>query len=180
MHKLSRRGVLCLLGAGALLSAGCMTKPMLPPNADGTYCFAVGKWYHRTLTCTTSPIPSEQVEAAAKRFEAAPGMLTVYIVRKRWGDAANQVRLTVDGGEPMVMTPESFVRLRMRPGSHTITAVWSEGSTELAVTGAAGEMRVVELVGSVWAWGSTYRLEHGDAAKGRSRVSRLRLVADLQ
>ena len=70
MHKLSRRGVLCLLGAGALLSAGCMTKPMLPPNADGTYCFAVGKWYHRTLTCTTSPIPSEQVEAAAKRFEA--------------------------------------------------------------------------------------------------------------
>jgi hypothetical protein len=50
----------------------------------------------------------------------------------------------------------------------------------LAVTGAAGDVRVVELVGSVWTWGSTYRLEHGDLAEGRTRVARLRLVADVQ
>ena len=56
----------------------------------------------------------------------------------------------------------------------------SEGATDLAVTGAAGDVRVVELVGSVWAWGSTYRLDHGNLAEGRTRAARLRLVADVQ
>ena len=180
MDPFSRRAALGVLGAGALLTTGCMTKPMRPANPDGTYCFAVGKSYRPKLTCTTTPIPPESVEIEAKRFEPTPGLLTVYVVRKRWGDAVNQVRLTVDGGAPVVTTPESFVRMRMRPGPHTFAAAWSEGTAELAVTGSAGDVRVVELVGSVWAWGSTYRLEHGDVAEGRSRVARLRLVADVQ
>ncbi len=180
MDTISRRTALSLLGIGAALSAGCMTKPMRPANADGTYCFATGKWYRRKLTCTPTPIPPESVEAEAKRFEPAPGLLTVYVVRKRWGDAVNQVRLTVDGSAPVVTTPESFVRLRLRPGPHTFIAAWSEGTAELAVNGSAGEVRVVELVGSVWSWGSTYRLDHGDVAEGRNRVARLRLVADVQ
>lgn len=180
MNRASRRTVLIASGLVALFGSGCMTKPMRPANPDGTYCFAVGKWYRRTLTCTPTRIPPESVEVKAKRFEPAPDLLTVYVVRKRWGDAVNQVRLTVDGGAPVVTTPQSFVRLRMRPGTHTFTAAWSEGSAELAVAGAAGDVRVVELVGSVWAWGSTYRLDHGDAAEGRNRISRLRLVADVQ
>lgn len=77
-------------------------------------------------------------------------------------------------------TPESFLRLRMRRGPHTFTAAWSEGTAELAVNGAADDVRVVELVGSVWAWGSTYRFDHGDVAGGRHHVARLLLVADVQ
>jgi hypothetical protein len=66
------------------------------------------------------PIPPESVEVEAKRFEPTPGLLTVYVVRKRWGDTVNPVQLRVDGGpHPVVTTPESFVRLRMRPGPHT-------------------------------------------------------------
>ena len=179
MTKLLRRGVLGLLGAGALLSAGCMTKPMLPPNADGTYCFAIGKWYQRKLTCTTSPIPSEQVEAAAKRFEAVPGMLTVYVVRKRWADTANVVRLTPDNSSAIVTVPESLVRLRLKPGSHSLAADWDEGRASLEIAGAAGEVLFVELVGSVWVWGSTYRLERGDPTEARARALPLRLVADV-
>lgn len=168
------------IGLVALLGTGCMTKPMQPANPDGTYCFATGKWHSRKLTCTPTPIPPESVEAEAKRFESAPDLLTVYVVRKRWGDTVNQVRLTVDNRAPVVTTPESFVRLRMRPGPHTFTAAWDEGTSNLAVNGAAGDVRVVELVGSVWSWGSTYRLDHGDVAEGRNRVARLRLVADVQ
>ena len=96
MKHVSRRTVLVASGLVALLGTGCMTKPMQPANPDGTYCFGVGKWYRRTLTCTPTPIPPESVEVQAKRFEPAPGLLTVYVVRKRWGDAVNQVRLTVD------------------------------------------------------------------------------------
>lgn len=180
MNRISRRTMIVATGLVALFGTGCMTKPMQPPNPDGTYCFATGKWYSRKLTCTPTPIPPESVEVEAKRFEPTPGLLTVYVVRKRWGDAVNQVRLTVDGGAPVATTPESFVRLRMRPGPHTFAAAWSEGTAELAVNGVAGDVRVVELVGSVWAWGSTYRLDHGDVAEGRHRVARLRLVADVQ
>lgn len=180
MNRASRRTVLVGSGLVALFGTGCMTKPMQPANSDGTYCFGTGKWYRRKLTCTPTPIPPESVEVEAKRFEPAPGLLTVYVVRKRWGDVINQVRLAVDNGAPVVTTPESFVRLRLQPGPHRFTAAWSEGSTELVVSGAAGEVRVVELVGSVWAWGSTYRLDHGDVSEGRNRVARLRLIADLR
>lgn len=180
MHHVFRRISPVAIALCALLSAGCTTAPMRPANPDGTYCFAVGKWYRRTLTCTPVPIPPESVEIEAKRFEPALDQLTVYVVRKRWGDAINQVRLIVDDGAPVVTTPASFVRLRMRPGLHKFTAIWSEGTTELVVGGAAGELRVVELVGSVWSWGSTYRLELGDAADGRNRIARLRLIADVR
>ena len=180
MNRASRRTVFVPSKLVALFGTGCMTKPMQPANPDGTYCFGTGKWYRRKLTCTSIPVPPESVEAEAKRFESAPGLLTVHVIRKRWGDAVNQVRLTADGGAPGVTTPESFVRLRMRPGTHTFTAAWSEGASDLAVVGATGDVRVAELMGTVWSLGQTYQLDHGDAAEGRIRVARLRLVADVQ
>ncbi|MFD2454517.1 hypothetical protein [Ideonella paludis] len=81
-----RRGVLTgLLVAGLTPLAGCMNKPLRPANTDGTYCYSVGKSLRRNETCTTAPIPTMQAEADAKRFEPSPGLLTVYVVRKRWG-----------------------------------------------------------------------------------------------
>ena len=180
MDQLSRRTVLGVLGIGALLGAGCTTKPMRPVNPDGTYCFAVGRTTRRKLTCTATPIPPESVEIEAKRFEPATDLLSVYVVRKRWGDVTNQVQLTVDDGLPVVTTPESFVRLRLRPGAHQLTATWSEGTSSLVIAGAAGDLQFVELGGSVWALGGTYRLNLGDPADGRERVATLRLVADVR
>lgn len=180
MTNLPRRSALGLIGASALLGAGCMTTPVPRTRPDGTYCYAIGKWYRRTLTCTEAPVPPEQVEVAAKRFEAAPGMLTVYIIRQRWGDPINVVRLTPDTGSAIVTVPSSFVRLRLKPGPHKLTADWKEGSASLDLDGVAGELLFIELIGSVWAWGSTYRLERGVPAQARSRVARLRLVADVE
>lgn len=179
MNAISRRGALGLLGAGALLGAGCMTKPLRPANADGSYCFASGKSYRLNLTCTVAPIPSEQVEAAAKRFEAEPGKLTVYVVRKRWADASNVVRIVLDDGRGVATVPESFVRLRLKPGAHSLIADWAEGRGSMDFTGAAGEVLFVELVGSTWTWGSNYRLERGDPAESRARAAGLRMVADV-
>ena len=175
-----RRSLLTgLLAVGLVPLAGCMSKPVRPANADGTYCHAIGKWHSRKLTCTTAPIPSEQAEAEAKQFQAAPGLLTIYVVRKRWGDARNVVRLKPDLGSVIVTVPDSFVRLRLKPGSHTLAADWDEGSTALDVTGKAGEVVFIELIGSVWSWGSSYRLEIGDPAGSRARALGLRLVADI-
>jgi hypothetical protein len=164
----------------AMPGAGCTTKPLRAANADGTYCFSIGDSLRRKLTCTPTPIPSLAVEEAAKRFEPAPERLTVYVIRKRWGDAANRVRLNIDGGQPVVTVPNSFARLRLRAGAHQLTATWEGGSAAMAIAGQPGDVRFVELIGSVWAWGSTYRLEPGDPPVSRGRVAALRLVADVE
>lgn len=175
-----RRSLLTgLLAVGLVPLAGCMSKPVRPANVDGTYCYAIGKWHSRKLTCTTAPIPSQQAEAEAKRFEAAPGLLTVYVVRKRWGDARNVVRLTLDRDPVVATVPESFVRLRLKPGAHQLVAEWDEGHAAFGVNGSAGEVVFVELIGSVWSWGSTYRLESGNPEESRVRALGLRLVADI-
>lgn len=179
MNLARRRAMLLAMGGSALLTAGCMTKPLRPANADGTYCFRIGKSYRPTLTCTPTPIPSQQVEADAKRFEPSPGRVTVYLVRKRWGDAKNLVQIGREGAPSVDLVPESFARWRLPAGSHRLTVTWPEGSAKLDITGAAGEVVFVEVIGSVWAWGSNYRLERGEAAESRQRAMPLRLVADV-
>lgn len=174
-----RRTVLFMVGGSTLLTAGCMTKPLLPANADGTYCYRTGKSYRPTLTCTSTPIPSQQVEAAVKRFEPTQGKLTVYLIRKRWADSRNVVRVSAEGALPVDTVPDSFARWRLHAGSHRLTVVWPEGSASLDIAGAAGEVIFVEVIGSVWAWGSHYRLERGDATESRQRAATLRLVADV-
>ena len=179
MNLSRRRTLLFAVGGSALLTAGCMTKPLRPANADGTYCFRIGKSYRPSLTCTPAPIPSAAIEADAKRFEPVPDKLTIYLVRKRWGDAANLVRISSSGASAVDTVPESFARWRLPAGSHRLTVTWPEGSASLDVTGTAGEVVFVEVIGSQWVWGSNYRLERGDAAESRRRAMPLRLVADV-
>lgn len=173
-----RRLMVLAVGGVGLMATGCMTKPPRPANADGTYCFRIGKSYHPVLTCTPTPIPSEQVEIDARRFEPTPGRLTVYVVRKRWGDTKNVVRISSDDAAADTV-PYSFIRWRLAAGSHRLTATWPEGSVSLDLAGAAGEVVFVEVVGTVWAWGSSYRLDRGDAMESRQRAAALRLVADV-
>jgi hypothetical protein len=156
-----------------------MNKPLRPANADGTYCFRTGKSYRPTLSCTPVPIPSEQVEADAKRFEPTSGKLTVYLIRKRWGDSMNVLRVSSDGSAPIDIVPESFARWRLPPGNRRLTVAWPEGSAILDIDGAAGDVVFIEVIGSVWIWGSNYRLERGDAVESRQRATPLRLVADV-
>lgn len=106
-------------------------------------------------------------------------MLTVYVVRKRWGDARNVVRLTLDRDPAVATVPESLVRLRVKPGAHQLVAEWDEGRAALDITGKAGGVVFIELIGSVWSWGSSYRLESGNPAESRARALGSRLVADL-
>ncbi len=179
MNIKRRRALLFAVAGSAVLTAGCMTKPLRPANADGTYCYRIGKSYRPKLTCTSAPIPSETVESDAKRFEPAPGKLTVFLVRKRWGDTANVVRISSSGTSSVDTVPESFARWRLPAGSHRLTVTWPEGSASLDVSGVAGEVVFVEVIGSAWVWGSSYRLERGDAAESRQRAVSLRLVADI-
>lgn len=170
---------LALLGGALLFLSGCMTKPLQPVRADGTYCHKIGKSYRPTITCTTAPVPSAEVEVAAKRFEPNPGVLTVYVVRKRWDDARNTVEVNIDGATRVTTIPESLMRLRLKPGEHRLALDWEGRKAEKMVSGGAGDVRFVELVGSLRSWGSTYGWEDGSLDDSRTRAVGSKLIADL-
>lgn len=179
LEQPTRRTLLLGLGSAALLSAGCMSKPMRQANADGTYCYRIGKSYRPSLTCTAGVIPPVEVDTEARQFTGASDRLTVYVVRKRWGDTKHALELTTPGAAPLQTVPETFARWRLQPGPHALTLAWSEGEATLDIDGRTGEVLFVEVIGTVWAWGSNYRLELADAVESRMRAQRLRLVADV-
>ena len=178
MHASRRWLLISGLGSFAVVATGCMTKPLRPANADGTYCHRAGRAYRPTWTCTPSAIPTLAAEEQAKRFTPDAAALTIYLVRKRWTDGLFPVRVATDGMSPADLVPETFARWRLRPGRHRLTLAWPDGTTELEVSGSADEVLFVEVIGSAWAWGSTFRLEVGDTTDSRDRAGKLRLVAD--
>lgn len=175
-----RRTLTYGLVAVALLGlSACVSKPLRPVNADGTYCYRFGKSPRYTLTCTPTSVPTDAVEAEAKRFDADPSSLTVYVLRRSWGDASVVVPVTVDGAARAATIPDSLVRLRLKPGAHRLAAQLDGQGADIAVDGRAGDLRVVRLVSSSWAWGTSFSWEAVQADEIKSRAQTSKLVADL-
>lgn len=89
------------------------------------------------------------------------------------------VPVTVDGAASIATIPESSARLRMQPGAHRLSAQWEGRTVDISVQGRAGDLRVVELVGSGWAWGTSFSWEAVQADEVKSRVQASKLVTDL-
>lgn len=178
---MSCRRLAALISAGTVfvLLSGCMTPPARPVEADGTYCYRIGKSNRQKLTCTAVQVPSEAVEASAKRFEPSPEAAMLYIVRRRWGDTTNRVPVSVDDRAPVMTIPASLVRVRLQPGNHQVALDWEDRRQVKSFTVAAGEVLFVEVDGSVWAWGARYGWAEPDAAGARLRASKSKLIADL-
>ena len=125
------------------------------------------------------PVPSDAAEAEAKRFDADPASLTVYVLRRHWSDSSVVVPVLVDGAVSASTIPESLVRMRLKPGPHRVSALWEGRTIDIAVAGRAGDLRVVELIGSGWAWGTSFSWQAAQADAVKSRAQRAKLVADL-
>jgi hypothetical protein len=170
---------LLILGTALLMSPGIQAQVTSTAGIDGTspvHCYHAPR--SRSTTCTPCPISTLHADAEAKRLTPQAGLLTVYVVRQRWSDVRHVIDLLA--GEHRVGTvPDSFVRLRLAPGEHRIAFDWQGWRMHLAVSGQAGEVRVVELAGSIWAWGARYEWVTDDEAGARVRLQRCRLVADL-
>lgn len=175
---ISRRSLLlCATTAPAVL-AGCATAPE-PRSADSrTYCMQTPRT--RRTVCTPDPVPSAATEADAKRFEAAPGVLTVYVVRSAWADAVRPLAVTVDGTAQIGTLPRSLIRLRLAPGTHQLAFEWNARVHGIAVAGEAGELRIVELAGSSVPLDREYHWSNADPAGAKLRARSTRLVADLR
>lgn len=177
MTTFRRRSLLVAsVGVPLLAVAGCAGPSLRPPQAAAVHCFRTNR--RRRRTCTPDRVPDAPVDEEAKRLEPDPSALTIYVVRGRWLDASNVVMVHVHGQE-IGTVPQSFIRARLTPGTHRIEFEWAGDRVGIDVTGDAGDVRFIELLGSTWAWGSSYRWWMGDEQRARERVGNCRLVRDV-
>lgn len=173
-----RAAVLTSLGlVGGAWLPGCANLPR--SVAPGAQCYRARNGTGTKVTCTPEAVPDAAADTQAKRFDSTPGLLTIYVVRNRWGDAVNTVHVGVNAGRRVTTIPASLVRFVVPPGEHRVVFDWAKGQGDFHVHGEAGQVLFVELVGSLWIWNEWYRLEVGDPST-RDRARDARLLADLK
>ncbi len=173
----ARRFVLAPVAVAAVLLAGCATPPPPDPAAEAPYCHKTNK--ARVVACTKAVAPSLNTDAEAKRFAPDPVALTVYVVRRNWSDGRNFVKVQVDDGPSVETLPDTMVRAKLKPGSHTIAFEFEGERKTTTVQGKAGEVRFVRIDGVVWSWKSTFEWAAEPEPAIRERALKARLVADL-
>lgn len=175
---LSRRQLLLGAAASPVVLAGCASAPEPRPADSRSYCLSTLRT--KRTVCTPEPVPSAAAEADAMRFEATPGVLTVYVVRSAWVDAVRPLTVSVDGGSQIGTLPRSLIRLRLAPGAHQLAFEWNERVHGFAVNGEAGELRIVELAGSSMPLDRPYHWSDSDPGGAKLRARTTRLIADMQ
>lgn len=173
----ARRLLLAPIAFAAYLLAGCATPPPPDPSAEAPYCHKTNKG--RVVACTKGAAPSLNADADAKRFAPDSGALTVYVVRRNWSDGRNFVKVQVDDGPFVETLPDTMVRAKLTPGSHTIAFEVEGQRKATTVEGKAGEVRFVRIDGVVWAWKSSFGWAADPELVIRERALKARLVADL-
>ncbi len=173
----SHRPHLFALVAAAAVLAGCATPPPPNPAAEVPHCYKTNRG--RIIACTSAPVPSLIADADAKRFAPDPSALTVFVVRRNWGDGRNFVKVYSDGGLGIETLPNTMVRLKFKPGAHVIAFEFEGKRQSTTVEGKAGDVRFVRIDGTVWSWKSSYEWAAEPEASIRDRALKSRLVADV-
>lgn len=156
----ARRHILVLAASATSLALlGCASTESDVSRRGGPYCYRNAR--KRPIVCTSESTPGLDVEAEAKRFDADPGALTVYVVRSGWGDTRHLVAVSVDDSRLIETVPQSMVRMRLRAGVHRIAYAFERDHGVIEVHGAAGQVKFIRLSGDFWVWGSSFWLVAG-------------------
>ncbi len=175
---ISRRQLLIGAAVAPVVLTGCASTS--EPRVAGSRTFCMTKPLTKRTVCTPEPVPSAATEADAKRFEATPGALTVYVVRSAWVDAVRPLAVIVDGQTPIGTLPRSLIRLRLLPGTHRFAFEWNGRMETADISGNAGDLRFLELAGSSIPLDRPYHWSDADPAGAKLRARSTRLVADAQ
>lgn len=181
----AQRALALAAGAAALtVLAGCATPESRPEVADG-YCYRYKHGtppYHkpRYSVCTTHPVPSPDADAQAKRFEATPGLATVYVVRNTWGDTQERLPVTVDGRPAADTVPRSMLKVVLPPGTHSLAFERHGTRISQPLQLSAGEVRFVSLDTRGWLWGKEFAWTLQEPSYAKELAMQTRLVADMR
>lgn len=174
----TRRHVLVLApSATSLALLGCASTEPDVSRRGGSYCYRNAR--KRPIVCTSDSTPGLEVESEAKRFEADPDALTIYVVRSGWGDTRHLVTVSVDDSRPIETVPQSMVRMRLRAGAHRIVFDFERDHGAIEVTGDLGQVSFIRLAGDFWVWGGSFGWSREDEEITKRRARRTRLVGDL-
>ena len=128
--------------------------------------------------CTKEIAPNLQRDAEAKQFASVPDALTIYIVRY-WGDGHHPVEVSFNSGAPIETVPDSMIRLRVKAGEHQIAFNVDGRSFERKISGVAGEVRLLGIVGTDWPWGNSSHAWSDDSDEQvKRKATRSRLIKD--
>lgn len=168
---------LLLMTAAAAGLSGCAGTKAVDPQAELPHCQTTNKG--KPIACTSWPVPSAIADTEAKRFEPDPEALTVYVVRRNWGDSRNFVTVAVDDGREVETLPNTMVRFKLAPGTHAISFEFGGRKQSTTVQGVAGDLRFFRIEGMVWSWSSSYSWASEAEASIQDRALKTRLVADV-
>lgn len=169
--------VVLLLG---ILLAGCVSTPAPDRTKEAVHCYKSKLEHYKRGPCTSGPVPSLDADAMAKRFEPDPDAFVVYVVRQSWADGTNLVHVRADTGAEIETLPDTLVRLRLRPGAHTLSLAYDGQREQIRTSGSAGDVKLLRLAGSGWSWHVKYQWAEEPADELRVRALRTRLVADVK
>lgn len=174
-------GLALAVALASLFLGGCASRWEQPAEKDGSWCYWFGRSLakQRTQTCTRHPVPDMQVDIQAKTFTPEADAVTVYVVRRSIDDYRYLVPVLVDGVHSVDTIPESYVRLKLRPGEHRFSIRWRDQVSEQAIDGKAGEIRVLQVAGLSTDDDSQFGWSSKNPDDARQRVLKAKLINDL-
>lgn len=142
-----------LMGALAILLAGCASNPTVSANQD----------------------------AKAKLFSPPSSRALIFIYRNgdeglREAVLPMQVTVSVNGITLGQTAAKTFFRLNVKPGKYTITSLAEKVAT-LSLTVEAGKTYYVQQEITTWLWSPRSRLQQVDENKGHSGVIESKAIA---
>jgi hypothetical protein len=127
------------------------------------------------------PMASAQGSATAKEFDSVPDRGVVYIVRTDSGIrsiAGAAPQILADGKFVATMPQETFVRITLRPGDHTVSVLATAfPKTDQPLDVRAGRVYFIESDILMGAIRGSILLRRIDDVRGKSLVLRSSMVA---
>lgn len=122
--------------------------------------------------CTaTVPMMSEQYDLAAEKFQPAPGMGNIYVVRDDdFKGSAIAFRIEVDGRSIGSIAPGTYHLLELNPGDHTLLATTQENSDHEKIGLAEGQIYFIEVEPKWGVIAARVSLEIVDEQRGKKLV----------
>lgn len=94
----------------------------------------------------TAPVAPPESDAAAKRFEPAPGKANLYVARSPGSSGGStEFKLAVDGKELGSIAPGMYYLAVLDPGSHSIAATSMFSSVKTDLTTEPGKNYFYEV-----------------------------------
>jgi hypothetical protein len=119
--------------------------------------------------CAAVPMASLEADAAAKKFQAPPGMANIYLYRNETFGAAIAMTVSLNGKVMGRTGPQTYFLWEVPPGRHEIQS-HTENTSRITIDAQAGRNYYVwqEVKMGMWQPGSL--LQEMSEAEGRKGV----------